>query len=151
MAASNDADKSAENALDPVWGMGLFIVGLLIMAFGGATLRLPRLLGWGDAMRWLLTGDEFDAAEALRMGLVQQVVPAGEQVAAGLHIAQRIAAQAPLAVQASRRNAALAEEQGEAAALAVLMEEARALMGSEDAREGMRSFVERREAVFKGR
>lgn len=53
-----------------------------IMAFGGATIRLPRL-GWGDAMRWLLTGDFFDAAEALRIGLIHEVVPAGELAATG--------------------------------------------------------------------
>ncbi|MDT5012834.1 MAG: enoyl-CoA hydratase, partial [Mycobacterium sp.] len=44
-----------------------------IFPFGGATLRFPRELGWGNAMRWILTGDEFDAAEAHRMGLVQEV------------------------------------------------------------------------------
>ena len=45
-----------------------------IMPFGGATLRLPQIAGWGNAMRYLLTGDEFDAAEAYRIGLVQEVV-----------------------------------------------------------------------------
>lgn len=78
-----------------------------IMAFGGATLRLPRL-GWGDAMRWLLTGDSFDAAEALRIGLVQRVVPDGDQLDAAVALAERIAAQAPLAVQATLANARLA-------------------------------------------
>lgn len=85
-----------------------------IMAFGGATLRLPRL-GWGDAMRWLLTGDSFDAGEALRIGLVQQVVPDGEQLDAALAIAERIAAQAPLAVQATLANARLAQADPQAA------------------------------------
>ena len=69
-----------------------------IMAFGGATIRLPRL-GWGDAMRWLLTGDFFDAAEALRIGLVQQVVPHGEQVDAAIAIAERIAARDALGLR----------------------------------------------------
>ena len=78
-----------------------------IMAFGGATLRLPRL-GWGDAMRWLLTGDSFGADEALRIGLVQQVVPDGDQLDAAVALAERIAAQAPLAVQATLANARLA-------------------------------------------
>ncbi|MFT3970142.1 MAG: crotonase/enoyl-CoA hydratase family protein [Micropruina sp.] len=78
-----------------------------IMAFGGATIRLPRL-GWGDAMRWLLTGDYFDAAEAHRIGLVQEVVPDGTQLDAALALAERIAAQAPLAVQATLANARLA-------------------------------------------
>ena len=45
-----------------------------IMAFGGATLRLPQVAGWGNAMRYLLTGDQFGAQEALRIGLVQEVV-----------------------------------------------------------------------------
>lgn len=45
-----------------------------IFPFGGATIRLPEVAGWGNAMRWLLTGDRFDAAEALRIGLVQEVV-----------------------------------------------------------------------------
>lgn len=48
-----------------------------IYAFGGATIRLPRDAGWGNAMRWLLTGEEYDAAEAYRIGLVQEVVDPG--------------------------------------------------------------------------
>ena len=53
-----------------------------IYPVGGATIRLPREVGWGNAMRWLLTGDEFDAAEALRIGLVQEVVEPGQQLRA---------------------------------------------------------------------
>ncbi|MFT4218055.1 MAG: crotonase/enoyl-CoA hydratase family protein [Micropruina sp.] len=86
-----------------------------IMAFGGATLRLPRL-GWGDGMRWLLTGDFFDASEAHRIGLVQEIVPDGTQLDAALALAERIAAQAPLAVQASLANARLALTDPRAAA-----------------------------------
>src|SRR5205085_10872137 len=63
---------------------------------GGATLRFPRECGWGNAMRWLLTGDTFDAAEALRIGLVQEVVEHGKQLARALELADVIAAQAPL-------------------------------------------------------
>lgn len=44
-----------------------------ILPFGGATLRFPRAVGWGDAMRWILTGDLFDAEEAHRIGLVQEL------------------------------------------------------------------------------
>jgi enoyl-CoA hydratase len=51
-----------------------------IYAFGGATVRLPRDAGWGNAMRWLLTGEQYDAAEALRTGLVQEVVEPGRQL-----------------------------------------------------------------------
>ncbi|MET0406285.1 MAG: crotonase/enoyl-CoA hydratase family protein, partial [Cystobacter sp.] len=51
-----------------------------IFPFGGATLRFPQVAGWSNAMRWLLTGDEFGAAEAYRMGLVQEVVEPGQQL-----------------------------------------------------------------------
>ncbi|MCU1409554.1 MAG: crotonase/enoyl-CoA hydratase family protein [Rhodoglobus sp.] len=66
-----------------------------ILPFGGATIRFPRAVGWGNAIRWILTGDSFPVTEAYRIGLVQEVVPHGEQYARGLELAQRIAAQAP--------------------------------------------------------
>lgn len=122
-----------------------------IMPFGGATLRMAQVAGWGNAMRWLLTGDEFDAAEALRMGLVQKVAPAGAELEAALAIAEAVASCAPLAVQATRQNSLLAVEAGFDAANQALMEPARALMKTDDAAEGVRSFVERRKAVFTGR
>ena len=56
-------------------------VGRGILPFGGATMRAPARLGWGNAMRFLLTGEEFGAAEALRIGLVQEVVEPGQHVA----------------------------------------------------------------------
>ena len=68
-----------------------------IAPFGGATLRFAKTCGWQNAMRYLLTADEFDAATALRIGLAQEVTPRGQQVDAALAIARRIAAQAPLA------------------------------------------------------
>jgi enoyl-CoA hydratase/carnithine racemase len=122
-----------------------------ILPFGGATLRFVRDCGWGNAMRYLLTGDELDAAEALRIGLVQQVVEPGRQLERARQLATVIAAQAPLGVQASLRNARVATTQGEAAAIAQLLPELRKLMASEDAREGMRAFLERRDGVFQGR
>src|SRR5206468_9429808 len=72
-----------------------------IYPVGGATLRFPREVGWANAMRWLLTGDEFDAAEAHRIGLVQELTEHGEQLARALAIAEVITAQAPLAVYAT--------------------------------------------------
>jgi enoyl-CoA hydratase len=57
-----------------------------ILPFGGATIRFPRAVGWGNAMRWILTGDSFDAAEAHRIGLVQEVVPDGAQFERGLEL-----------------------------------------------------------------
>lgn len=122
-----------------------------IMPFGGATIRMVRDFGWGNAMRYLLSGDEFGADEALRIGLVQRVVEPGEQLAAAVEIARTISAQAPLGVQASLRNARLAWREGEAAAAAQLFPELLALMSTEDAREGIQSFIERRDGIFTGR
>ena len=102
-------------------------------------------------MRYLLTGDEFDAAEAYRIGLVQEVVAPEKLQERALELATRVAAQAPLAVQASLQNARLAQRKGDAAAIAELEERTHALMTSEDAMEGMMSFIERREAQFKGK
>jgi enoyl-CoA hydratase len=121
-----------------------------IFPFGGATLRLPQIAGWGDAMRWLLTGDTFDAAEARRLGLVQEVVEPGQQLERAVALATTIARQAPLGVRATLKSARLAVEQGQAAALAGMMADVRQLMTSEDAREGLMSFLERREAKFRG-
>ena len=73
-----------------------------ILPFGGATIRLPRDVGWGNAMRYLLTGDEFDAEEARRIGFVQEIVEPGRQVERAREIAQTIARQAPLGVQGTR-------------------------------------------------
>lgn len=122
-----------------------------IMPFGGGTLRWSGVAGWGDAMRWLLTGDEFDAAEAHRIGLVQEVVEGDLLFERALWIAQRVAAQAPLAVQATRASAMLALEQGHPAAKRALMGQARALLGTADAHEGVMSFMQRRPATFQGR
>ncbi|GAB3606954.1 crotonase/enoyl-CoA hydratase family protein [Conyzicola nivalis] len=122
-----------------------------ILPFGGATIRFPRAVGWGNAMRWMLTGDLFDAAEALRIGLVQEVVADGEQYDRGLELARRIAAQAPLAVQAALANARLAVRESDAAAEAALQPELVRLAASEDAAIGMRAFVSRQPAEFVGR
>ncbi|HXA41865.1 MAG TPA: crotonase/enoyl-CoA hydratase family protein [Candidatus Solibacter sp.] len=122
-----------------------------ILPFGGATIRFIRDCGWGNAMLHLLTADEFDAAEALRIGLVQRVVEPGKQVEAALEIAHVIAAQSPLGVQGTLRNARVAWREGEAAAAQQLVPEIQALMGSEDAAEGIQAFIERRDGVFSGR
>lgn len=121
-----------------------------IFPFGGATLRLPQVAGWGNAMRWLLTGDTFDAAEALRLGLVQEVTEPGGQVERAAALAATVAAQAPLGVQATLASARTCLEQGQAAALATMMDDVRTIMASDDAREGLLSFIERRAARFTG-
>ena len=122
-----------------------------ILPFGGATLRFPRAVGWGNAMRHILTGDLFDAAEAHRIGLVQEVVDDGTQFDRALELAERIAAQAPLAVQAALANAKRAVRAGDAAAEAELQPALVRLAASEDARIGMEAFLTRTEAQFVGR
>jgi enoyl-CoA hydratase len=122
-----------------------------IFPFGGATIRFVQAAGWGNAMRYLLTGDEFDAAEAYRLGLAQEVVEPGVELERALAIAQAIAAQAPLAVQATLASARTGVNQGFDAAASRLMPKVMELMQTEDAVEGFMSFVERRPAVFQGR
>lgn len=122
-----------------------------IFPFGGATIRFPEIAGWGNAMRWLLTGDEFDAAEALRIGLVQEVAPHGEQLTRAIEIAETIAAQAPLGVQATIRSSRQAQTEGFQAAADALLPTVLELFKTEDAREGVQSFIERRAGNFSGR
>jgi len=122
-----------------------------IMPGYGGSFRLIERAGWGNAMKWLLTGDEFDSAEALRLGLVQEVVPAGTQFERALAYAERVAQQAPLAVQATIENARLALGQGWMHAATHATAKNTFLYGTEDAVEGRRSFVDKRPAKFTGR
>mgnify|MGYP002784622900 CR=1 FL=1 len=126
-------------------------VARAILPFGGATTRFAATAGWGNAMRWMLTGDRFDAVEAHRMGLVQEVVEPGAQLARARVLAARIAAQAPLAVQATLANARLAVRDGDAAAEARLQGELVRLVQTEDARIGMQAFLTRTDPEFVGR
>src|SRR4029079_8172649 len=73
-------------------------IGRGILPFGGATFRAPAKLGWGNAMRFLLTAEEFGAEEALRIGLVQEVVAPGKQLERAVEIAKVVAKQAPKGV-----------------------------------------------------
>jgi enoyl-CoA hydratase/carnithine racemase len=121
-----------------------------IYPVGGATIRLPREIGWGNAMRWLLTADEFSAEEAFRVGLVQELVEPGQQLDRAIALAETIAQQAPLGVQATLASSRLAITD-EAEAARRLLPDLRPLMASDDAREGIQSFIERRCARFTGR
>ena len=136
------ADDCRFSQLEPARG---------IHATGGATFRFPERAGWGNAMYHLLTSDEFDAAEAYRMGLVQEVVPAGTQLDRAIELAERIATQAPLAVQATKASARRYLTEGVDACIAALGTVQAHLLDSEDAAEGVQSFVERRAAKFVGR
>lgn len=122
-----------------------------IFPFGGATLRFPERSGWGNAMRWLLTGDEFDANEALRIGLVQEITENGKQLEKAVEIAERIAKQAPFGVRATIESARMLQKEGFEKAKNHLTPQILGLFASEDAKEGVQSFIERREGNFKGK
>ncbi len=117
---------------------------------GGATFRLVREAGWGNAMRYLLTGDEFDAAAALRLGVIQEIVEPGKQFDRAMEIAERICAQAPLGVKATLRSAWMGIIDGEIAAADHVRDDIRAVLASEDFKEGVAGFRERRPAKFRG-
>ncbi|WP_271407862.1 crotonase/enoyl-CoA hydratase family protein [Pseudomonas sp. Q1-7] len=122
-----------------------------IFPFGGATLRLHQIAGWGNAMRWLLTGDEFDAHEAYRLGLVQEVLASEDLLPRAIHLAERVAAQAPLGVRAVLASAHQTLDEGEKAAAHSLPATAQRLLDTEDAKEGLRAMLERRDGHFKGK
>ena len=122
-----------------------------IFPFGGATLRFPERSGWGNAMRWLLTGDEFDAQEARRIGLVQEITENGGQVDKAIEIAERITRQAPLGVRATIKSARMMQTDGFDEAKKNLTPQILSLFASEDAKEGVASFLERRDGRFQGR
>lgn len=122
-----------------------------IMPGCGATFRMADRAGWGNAMLILLTGDEFTAQDALRFNFVQQVVPVGQELPRALEVAERIARQAPLAVQATMQNGRVALTQGWQAAYEQVASTQQRLYNSEDAKEGVQSFLEKRDARFVGR
>jgi enoyl-CoA hydratase/carnithine racemase len=122
-----------------------------IMPGCGATFRMADRAGWGNAMQILLTGDEFNAQDALRFNFVQQVVPVGQELPRALEVAERIARQAPLAVQATMQNGRVALTQGWKAAYDQVASTQQRLYNSEDAKEGVQSFLEKRDARFVGR
>lgn len=122
-----------------------------IAPLGGAHLRFVERAGWGNAMYHLLLCDEFGADEAYRVGFVQEVVPHGTQVERAMEVAQLIAKNAPLGIQVTKAAAYEYVAEGEKAAIDYLPTLRAKVMDTEDAREGIMSFVERREAKFTGR
>lgn len=118
---------------------------------GGATLRLPQQMGLANAQRYLLTGERWSAAEAYRTGLVQELVPPGQQYEAAMKIAEGIASAAPLAVQALMKAVDFAAHNPQPEAVQQIFTDLVPIMQTEDVAEGIQSFMERRQAVFKGR
>jgi enoyl-CoA hydratase len=118
---------------------------------GGATVRYVQRAGWGNAMYHLLRADEFDAAEAYRIGLVQEVVEPGEQTERAVALAREMLRCAPPALVHTIANARLALDHGEPTAISAIPEMAASVQATEDFQEGIASFIERRPAQFMGR
>ena len=118
---------------------------------GGSTVRLRRQIPYTRAAELLLTGRLIDAEEALSIGLIGKVVADGEALSAARGVAQQIAANGPLAVQAILRSLRETEGLGEKEALAKELEIGWPILSTEDAREGPRAFAEKRKPDFKGK
>jgi enoyl-CoA hydratase len=119
---------------------------------GGATVRFVREAGWGNAMRYMLTGDHWSADESYRMGITQQIAPTREAaLEAGVTIARKIAACAPLSVKATLASAHQYVDPVEADALSKLGAQYAALYRTEDFVEGRRAEAEGRPPQYKGK
>jgi enoyl-CoA hydratase len=117
---------------------------------GGGGIRMPLEVGWANAMRWILTGESWDAAEALRLGLVQEVVPTGQHLARALELAAKIAAHPPLAARETLRLGRRAWEGHAHDVFADLLPALHQLMGSRDFQERLTAMREGREPTFTG-
>ena len=130
---------------------GLAEVSRGLFPLGGSTVRLQRQIGYAAAMEILLMGEHIPAPRALEMGLINRVVPDGTALAEATKIAERIARNAPLSVQAIKRSvqetAALPEQE----ALKIELEIGLPIFGTEDSREGTKAFAEKREPNYKGK
>ena len=121
-----------------------------IFPFGGGTVRWPLATGTQNAYLHILTADEFDAAEAHRIGLVQKVVRPGEALNTAIEIAEKIAQNAPLGVQATMESVRHMQTHGAQSALRRLRGKLLRLMLSKDARRGVAAFKARTPAKFEG-
>ena len=119
---------------------------------GGSTIRFPREVGWGNAMRYILTGDHWSAEEAYRMGEVQKVAPdAKEALEASIRIANKIADCGPLGITTSLASAHLAIDHTEEEALSKLDAQFGALFHTHDFLEGRKAGAEGRKPIYQGK
>jgi enoyl-CoA hydratase len=141
-----DIRVAADNAV-----FGVTEVARGLFPLGGSTVRLRRQIPYTMAAEMLLTGRHVSAAEAKEIGLIGHVVPAGEAMAKAREIADTIAANAPLSVQAVLRSLREGAELTEADALANELELGWPIFATEDAKEGATAFKEKRQPVWQGR
>ena len=146
MALGTDIRVAADHAI-----FGWPEVRRGVIPFAGSLVRLPRQVPHALAMELLLVGEPVDAAEAHRIGLVNHVVPAAEVMAKARELARRIAGNGPVAVQAVKRTVRTTSGVPVEEAFAIEDEAKRVVMASEDAREGPRAFMEKREPRYTGR
>lgn len=137
------ADRTAR------FGQAEIRIGLIPGA--GGTQRLARLVGPGQALRIALTGDFVDAEEAHRIGLVELLVDEGEHLEKAREVAGRMARWSPLALRLIKRSVRAALETPLSAGLELERELFLAAFASEDGREGVRAFVEKRDPEWSGR
>jgi enoyl-CoA hydratase len=145
VAMAGDIRIAAENA---VFGQPEIKLGI-IPGFGG-TQRFVRLLGKSRAMELLFTGENIDANTALELGLVSRVVPQAELMPAARELAQRLAAQAPLAISAIKRAVHNGLDRPIEEALEAERKEFAEIRFTDDAIEGITAFLEKRKPEFKG-
>jgi len=146
LALCADIRLAAEHAR-----LGLPEVKLGVIPAAGGTQRLTRVVGAATAKELVFTSAMLSAEEAWRLNLVNRVVPADTLAAAARELAERIAAQPPLAVRFAKQAIDLGEQVDIHSALQYERFSAAMLIDSEDRKEGMRAFVEKRAPVFRGR
>ena len=118
---------------------------------GGGTIRFVRECGWGNAMRYILTGDHWGAQEAYRMGEVQEIAPNKEAaLEAGIRLANKVAGCGPLGIKTALASAHLAIDSGEPAGFAQLGKQYNGLYATRDFQEGRAAEAQNRPPVYIG-
>ncbi len=126
-------------------------INLGIIPGAGGTQRLPRLVGLGMAKKLVLTGEIIDAHEALRIGLVDEVVEQDRLMERAKEVARKIVEKSPLAIKIAKRALNASMNMPLREGLKYELSLFAILFASEDAKEGMRAFLEKRKPEFKGR